>query len=379
MTTTPAQPAGDGRSQAATTDLISTRTVLRILLTVLLVIGTLALIWLLWQPIAWILIAAFVAVALAGPVNLLSRVMHRSLAITLVYLAVLLVPIGISTLVLPPIIDQSVSFVNDLPGYTDDLQAELQKNPGLAKLNDDFGVTKELNRVAQSAPTRIGGAATIVRDLGSSLISSLFAGLTIYILSIFMVARGRVWVDALLSLRTGRESKAASVALDRIANAVGNYIAGAAVQATIAGVCAFIMLTILGVPFAGALAVLYALFDLIPLVGAFVAGAIILIVTLFSDFATASIIWLVYATAYQSFENYVIQPQIHKRAVRLEPFIVIVSVLFGATLFGVIGALLAIPVAAAIQISAQEWWRYRLEQQDVADPPKASTAAITDS
>ncbi len=379
MTTTPAQHAGDGRSQAATTDLISTRTVLRILLTVLLVIGTLALIWLLWQPIAWILIAAFVAVALAGPVSLLSRVMHRSLAITLVYLAVLLVPIGISTLVLPPIIDQSVSFVNDLPGYTDDLQAEVQKNPGLAKLNHDFGVTKELNRVAQNAPTKIGEAATIVRDLGSSLISSLFAGLTIYILSIFMVARGRVWIDALLSLRTGRKSKAASVALDRITNAVGNYIAGAAVQATIAGVCAFIILTILSVPFAGALAVLYALFDLIPLVGAFVAGAIILIVTLFSDFATASIIWLVYATAYQSFENYVVQPQIHKRAVRLEPFIVIVSVLFGATLFGVIGALLAIPVAAAIQIGAQEWWRYRLEQQDLADPPTASTAGKTDS
>ncbi len=379
MTTIPAQPAGDGRSRAATADLISTRTVLRISLTVLLVIGMLALIWLLWRPIAWILIAAFVAVALAGPVNLLGRVMHRNLAITVVYLAVLLVPIGISSLVLPPIIDQSVSFVNDLPRYTNDLQAEVQKNPSLAKLNHDFGVTKELNRVAQNAPTKIGEAATIVRDLGSSLISSLFAGLTIYILSIFMVARGRVWIDALLSLRTGRQSKAASVALDRIANAVGNYIAGAAVQATIAGVCAFIILTILGVPFAGALAVLYALFDLIPLVGAFVAGAIILIVTLFTDFPTASIIWLVYATAYQSFENYVVQPQIHKRAVRLEPFIVIVSVLFGATLFGVIGALLAIPVAAAIQIGAQEWWRYRLEQQDVADPPKASTTTITDS
>ena len=382
MTTIPAQPAGDGRPAPASqraSELLSTRVVLRIVLTVLVVIGTIALIWVLWQPITWIIIAAFVAVALAGPVNLLARFMPRSLAITVVYIAVLLIPIGISAAVLPPIVDQGVNFVNDLPAYSDDLQNEVQKNPDLAKLNHDFGLTNELNRVAQDAPTKIGEAATIIRDFGSGLVSSLFAGLTIYILSIFMVARGRSWIDGLLSLRTGRESKAASVALDRIANAVGNYIAGAAVQATIAGVCAFIVLTILGVPFAGALAVLYALFDLIPLVGAFIAGAIILIVTLFSDFPTASIIWFVYATAYQSFENYVVQPQIHKRAVALEPFIVIVSVLFGATLFGVIGALLAIPVAAAIQIGAQEWWRYRLDQQDQQAPLPTAAAASVDS
>lgn len=382
MTTIPAQPARDGQvtpvSQRAG-DLLSTRVVLRIALTVLVVIGTIALIWVLWQPITWIIVAAFVAVALAGPVNLLARVMPRWLAITIVYIAVLLIPIGISAAVLPPIVDQGVNFVNDLPGYTDDLQNEVQKNPDLARLNQDFGLTNELNRIAQDAPTKIGEAATIIRDFGSGLVSSLFAGLTIYILSIFMVARGRAWLDGLLSLRSGRESKAASVALDRIANAVGNYIAGAAVQATIAGVCAFVVLTILGVPFAGALAVLYALFDLIPLVGAFIAGTIILLVTLFTDFPTASIIWFVYASAYQSFENYVVQPQIHKRAVALEPFVVIVSVLFGATLFGVVGALLAIPIAAAIQIGAQEWWRYRLDQQDAQPQPAAVAATAADS
>ncbi len=348
--------------------------VLRIVLTVLIVIGTIALVWVLWQPVTWIIIAVFVAVALAGPVNLLARVMPRPLAIALVYIGVLLVPIGISAAVMPPIVDQGVSFVNDLPSYVDDLQTEVQKNPKLDKLNADFGVTTELTRIAEDAPTRIGEAATIIRDFGSSLVSSLFAGLTIYILSIFMVARGRHWIDGLLSLRSGRESKAASIALDRIAGAVGNYIAGAAVQAVIAGLCAFIVLTILGVPFAGALAVLYALLDLIPLVGAFIAGGIILVVTLFTDFPTASIIWFIYASAYQSFENYVIQPQIHKRAVALEPFIVIVSVLFGATLFGVVGALLAIPAAAALQIGAQEWWRYRLGQQD-AEPPTAAAAS----
>ena len=123
------------------------------------------------------------------------------------------------------------------------------------------------------------------------------------------------------------------------------------------------MLTSLGVPFAGALAVIGGILDLIPLVGATIAAFVVGLVTLFTDFPTATIVWVVFALAYQQFENYVIQPQIQKRAVELEPFIVLVSVLFGGALFGIVGALLAIPIAATIQISVQEWWRYRIAAQ----------------
>jgi predicted PurR-regulated permease PerM len=203
--------------------------------------------------------------------------------------------------------------------------------------------------------------------VGSGLFSGLFSALTILVLSIFMTARGRVWVDGALRLHGGKEAQAVGIALDRIANAVGHYVAGAAIQATIAGLAAFIVLSILGVPFAGALAVLVALFDLIPLVGATIAGLIVLIVTLFTDFPTATIVWVIFGIAYQQFENYVIQPQIHKRAVQLEPFVVLISVICGGALFGIVGALLAIPIAASIQIGAQEWWRFRLDRKIVAD------------
>ena len=178
-----------------------------------------------------------------------------------------------------------------------------------------------------------------------------------------MVARGRVWIDGALELRGGTSSKAIGAALDRIANAVGNYVGGAIVQATVAGVTAFVMLTILGVPFAGALAIVMAVGDLIPLVGASLAALLIGVVTLFNDFPADTIIWAVFAIAYQQFENYVIQPQIQKRAVELEPFVILISVLFGGTLFGIAGALLAIPVAATVQISLQEWWSYRAANQ----------------
>jgi predicted PurR-regulated permease PerM len=110
--------------------------------------------------------------------------------------------------------------------------------------------------------------------------------------------------------------------------------------------------------------VLTALFDLIPLVGATIGAVIVGLVTLFTDFPTATIIWVIWAIVYQQVENSVIQPQIQKRAVNVHPFVVLVSVLFGSTLFGVMGALLAIPIAASAQIALREYVAYRREIED---------------
>jgi predicted PurR-regulated permease PerM len=147
------------------------------------------------------------------------------------------------------------------------------------------------------------------------------------------------------------------------------------------------VLEVLGVPFAAALSVMVAAFDLIPLVGATLAAILVGLVTIFSDFPTATIIWAAYAFPYHQFEVYVIHPQIQRRAVDLEPFVVLVAVLFGATVYGIVGALLAIPVAATIQIAMQEWWRYRRDGQleiGTADglpaaPPRGESGGGTSS
>jgi predicted PurR-regulated permease PerM len=104
---------------------------------------------------------------------------------------------------------------------------------------------------------------------------------------------------------------------------------------------------------------LIGIFDLIPLVGATIGAIVVGIVTLFVDFPTATIVWVVFSIVYQQVENSVIQPRIQKRAVDVEPFLVLIAVLFGATLLGVVGALVAVPTAAAIQILIREWLRYR--------------------
>jgi predicted PurR-regulated permease PerM len=184
---------------------------------------------------------------------------------------------------------------------------------------------------------------------------------TILILSIFMVANGRRWVSQAIALRPPEHVDRLERAVDRVSTAIGNYVGGALAQATIAGVTAFIVMKILGLPFAGPLAVLVGIADLIPLVGATIAAVLVGIVTLFADFPIDTIIWVVWAIFYQQIENSVIQPQIQRRAVDLNAFVVIVSVLFGSTLFGILGALLAIPFAAALQIAVMEWWHYRQE------------------
>jgi predicted PurR-regulated permease PerM len=138
-------------------------------------------------------------------------------------------------------------------------------------------------------------------------------------------------------------------------------VTGALVIATIAGFSTFIVLTIIGAPFAAPLAVMAGLFSLVPLVGATIAAVLIGLITLFSDFPTDTIIWAVWAIVYQQIENNLIQPQVQKRTVNVNGFIVLVSVLFGATLLGVLGAVVAIPIAASIQIVIREWWAYRRE------------------
>jgi predicted PurR-regulated permease PerM len=184
-----------------------------------------------------------------------------------------------------------------------------------------------------------------------------------------MVGGGRGWLRKAAALQPPERAAMIDRMVDRMAIAVGNYVAGAIAQATIAGISTFIVLTILGVPFAAPLSVLVFFFDLIPLVGATIAAIVVGIVTVFVNFPTATIVWVIWAVIYQQVENNVIQPQIQKRALDIHPFVVLVSVLFGSALFGVAGALLAIPVAASGQIAALEWWRFRHGDAGPIDTP----------
>jgi predicted PurR-regulated permease PerM len=355
----------------AARDPFSVRSILRVVITVVASVLALYLIYLIRTPLGYLVLASFVAVCASGPVNVLNRHMRRGFAITIVYLGIVLVPIGILAILLPPLIRAGINLVNDLPDYIRDLSDTVEKNEQLQKLNENFDITSKLNDLAGQAASKLGDVAGILADIGAGVVNSLFALVTILVLSIFMVARGREWVEAGLRTRPQHQADRIRLALDHMANAVGNYVGGALLQATVAGVTAFIVLVILGIPSPLALAVVMALLDLIPLVGATLGAILVGIVTLFGDFPIDTIIWAGYAIAYQQFENYVIQPRIQSRAVALDPFIVVVAAIIGGTLLGVIGAVLAIPGAAVVQIGIREYIEYRREYMPGADktPP----------
>lgn len=319
------------------------------------------LVYLLRRPIGWLVIAAFLAVALSSPIAILSRRMPRGAAVALVYSLLVLLPSALGALLIPPLVNQAENLVNDVPGYVSDVETFVNNNNTLEKLNQDYGITTKLSDEAAKLPSKIGDAGKTLSDIGIGLVNRIFAAVTILILSIFMVAGGGRWIDRFIETQQANHRQRLRRTLDNIASAIAGYVGGALIQATLAGTFAFIMLTILGAPFAGALALIIAFGDLIPVVGATLAALLVGIVLLFVNFPVALIVWVLYAIVYQQIENYVIQPQIQGRAVQVEAILILVAVLFGSTLFGVVGALLAIPSAASLQIIWKEFVEYRRE------------------
>jgi|SRR5215203_402147 len=341
----------------------SVRAILRVVLTVVASTLALLILWRLRTPISYLLIALFVALCAAAPVTVLSQHMRRGLAIAIVYGGMVLVPIGIGAILIPPGVEAASDLVNEMPRYAEELTETIEDNGQLREINENFDVTGKVEDFAEdSSASALGDAPGALASFGAGLLTAIFAVVTILILSMFMVARGPHWVEAFLRTRPEKEARVLRRAFYAMAEAVSSYVAGALLQAFIAGSAAFVMLEILGVPAPLALAMIVAVFDLIPLIGATIGAFLVGLVTLFADFPLDTIIWAGFAIGYQQFENYVVQPRIQSRAVDLDPFVVVVAALFGGTLFGILGALVAIPTAAAIQIGIKEFLRYRREE-----------------
>jgi predicted PurR-regulated permease PerM len=364
----------------------SVRSIVRVVAVVVISVITLYLIYRLRTPITWIVIGGFIAIAVAAPVRFVERrVRRRGLAVAIVYLGLILIPVLIGSVLVPPLVTETNRLVDKVPEYAADIQVYVTENRSLRRLEENYNLTQTLQEQASRLPAKLGGAAGVLSNIGLGVANSLFAFITILILSIFMIGSGSRWVEAAIRSRPPPHQEMLRRATRDISNAVAGYVAGALGQATVAGITSFIVLSILGVPYAGALALIIALLDLVPLVGATLGAIVVGIVTLFNDFPTDTIVWVVWSIIYQQIENTVIQPRIQSRTVNVQPIVVLIAVLFGSTLFGILGALLAIPAAAAIQISVREYRAYRRLVRaeeltagplvDPQDPPPPSGAA----
>jgi predicted PurR-regulated permease PerM len=335
---------------------LSTRTIVRVFFTLVALGVLLYTLYLVRSVVGLLLIAVFLAVALGPAVDRASRMkLPRPAAILVVFLGLFLAIFLIGLVVVPPIVNEVQAFAKDVPNYIDDIR----QNDTLREYDDKYDITAKLEDQASSLPSRLGDAAGALQAVTVGVFSTVIQLVTVLTITFFLLLDGgRIANFLLAQVRREHQERVRMVAGD-IYNATGGYVAGALTLATAAGISTYILLSVLGVPFAVPLAVLMAFFDLIPLVGSTIGGVLVALVTLFADFPQDTLIWVVFVVVYQQFENSVLQPLVYRRAVNLHPLAVITAILIGSNLLGVLGALVAIPIAAAIQITLKDVWANR--------------------
>ena len=220
-------------------------------------------------------------------------------------------------------------------------------------------------------PQTLGHLVGPLKDVTVSAFSLIGQLVTVLALTFLLILHGRDYVDMALSLTGAREQRYRELIIE-VNRAVAGYMLGNIAISALATLATWIVLSILGVPYALSLGFVVGFFDLIPLVGATIGAIVVALATVTVSFPLATIVWIAFIIVWQRFEDYVVQPFVYGRALHVNPIVTIVSVIAGAELLGILGALLAIPTAAAIQIVLRDWWSRRGYGQTRKGCPKAS-------
>ncbi len=303
--------------------------------------------------LTFLLVAVFLTLALEPIVRWLTRRgVPRFGAVFIVFLGLVGAVTLVVSLVVPPIASQAATLVDKTPDYLE----RITTTPWVEELDaehDIFGrITEEIESLAvdrATISTVFGGVLGAAGWLAGSLVGVL----TSAILTLYLLATLPTVKDAAFRLVPRSRRAGVRVLAEEIMRRVGGYALGQGAVATINGVCSWIMMKILDVPYPEMLAVVVGLLGLIPLVGA-TLGAVIVALAALTVSPTTTLIVGVYYVIYQQFENYVIVPNIMRRTVSVPGAVTVVAVLVGGTLLGVLGALIAIPVAAGLLLIYHE-------------------------
>jgi predicted PurR-regulated permease PerM len=344
------------------------RTILRVILIVVAVAIAIEVVLIARHVIAWIVIALFLALALDPLVGWIERRgrLKRGPAIAITYVIVIVVITAIGATFIPKLIEEVNGFVDALPNYVHDLT---QGRGRLGFLERKYHVVEKVREQVQAGGAKkVLGLSGAALSITKSIITIIAATVTIVFLTFFMLLEGRAWVERGYSLLPeGSQPRWRRVGSE-IYRTIGGYVTGNILISLIAGASITIVLLIMGVPYAVALGLIVALLDLIPLAGATVAGVIVSLVA-FLHSVPAGIVAVVFVIVYQQVENHFLQPVIYGRTVQLSPLAVLVSVLVGAELAGILGALAAIPVGGSLQVVVRDVLAHRRPSTAGGEPP----------
>jgi len=307
-----------------------------------------------------VLIALFIAVSLDPAVRRLNRWgVRRGWAVVVILLITTGIVAGFLISVIPSMVHQFQVLIHDFPGYVKTLQ---ERSPGFRRLSDRYHLTTKIEDLLASLPGKVStGAITVTRRL----FGALFSTLTVVVLTIyFMADLPRLRQSAARLFPKAHRAEVAKIT-DVMVDKVGAYMIGNLAISLFAGLATFVCFTALGLPFAVPVGFAVAVFDLIPMIGATLGAIVCVGVSLLtSNIWPETVVVVIFFVAYQQVENYLIAPRVQKQAVSLSAAAVLLAGLIGATILGLIGALMAIPVAAALKVIFAE----RIELRDAADP-----------
>jgi predicted PurR-regulated permease PerM len=327
-----------------------------------LVLATVVLLWMVVQAqrvLVWLVIAAFFAVALDPAVSWVERRVfggrRRALATLIVFVVVVLVLIGIIAAFAVPLAREGTRFAGQLP----DLIDQTKRGEGVVgRLLERTHVLNYIQEHQDQLKSAASGLTTPAVGILRGFATGIVGALTVFVVAYLMVLEKPKIVTGVLALFPPRRADRIARVSGDCAKSVNGYIVGNVAISVICGLLTFAVLAVMGVPFAGLLALFVAIADLIPLVGA-TLGAVIATVAAFIHSVPAGITAVFFFIVYQQLENHLLQPVVFSRTVKLNPLTVIVAILIAAELAGILGALLAIPLASMIQVIARDVWDHR--------------------
>jgi len=304
-----------------------------------------------------VFILLIISIYLAAGLNpaiefFVKRGLRRGLSIFIVALSVIATAFLFIILVIPPVIRQVDLFIQSLP---ETIQS-LTNNRQIARLNDQYQVIDNL--VAQAQEWISGGQlfATLyggVIGVGKTVLSGTFALLTVFVLTLYFMAALPKFLSVIYRLAPASRRNRVSAIGDAITNRIGIFVGSQILIAATAALFITLYGLILDIPYAAALGMVVFFAGLIPLVGHFIGATIFTLVALTQSLGTAIAALVGYAI-YQQIENYLVMPRIMKRSLSIPGIVTIVAALLGSALFGLIGAILAVPMAAALLLILEE-------------------------